>query len=333
MIFEEPAPPAESPWHQRLRIVVAAAILVAAVAWAAHGVDFAALRRALAGTRPGWLAAAAVVNLLAVGFQAARWLALVRPLGREVTFGSAFKALVVGNAVSVVVPARAGELARLQWLARRTGLPRASILGSIGLDLLVNAVTLGVGLLLASWILPVPAWLRRTVLVAGALVVVAVVGLRALPPASDAPLVEPRSPVWRRLWNLLARARHGLSATGDPRALAGSLLASSASWMVEIVVVLFAFEAMGFHLPWPAAVAVLIGVNVALAMPFAPPGNAGTLEAGATVGLVSFGVPKEQALAFALLYHLLQIVPIGILGAVFAGRAIAPSPPADPSAG
>jgi hypothetical protein len=135
------------------------------------------------------------------------------------------------------------------------------------------------------------------------------------------------------LWNVLTRARHGLSATGDPRALAGSLLASSASWMVEIVVVLFAFEAMGFHLPWPAAVAVLIGVNVALAMPFAPPGNAGTLEAGATVGLVSFGVPKEQALAFALLYHLLQIVPIGILGAVFAGRAIAPSPPADPSAG
>jgi hypothetical protein len=37
---------------------------------------------------------------------------------------------------------------------------------------------------------------------------------------------------------------------------------------------------------------------------------------------LSFGVAKEQALAFGLVYHFLQILPVGILGLVFAGRSL-----------
>jgi len=59
---------------------------------------------------------------------------------------------------------------------------------------------------------------------------------------------------------------------------------------------------------------VLVAVNLALAVPFAPPGNLGTLELGATLALVEFGVPKERALAFALCYHFLQVIPVGIIG-------------------
>jgi uncharacterized protein (TIRG00374 family) len=331
IVSPEPAPepassvdgpaPRESPWGKRARAGAAAAILVVAVLWALHGVDVAAVRRALALTRPGWIAAAAAVNLVAVGFQAARWLALVKPLSRSVTLASAFQALVVGNAVSVVVPARAGELARIQWFARRTDLPRPSILGSIGLDFLVNAATLALGLMLAPLILPVPTWLRRAVVVIAAVIVAAVLVLRRLRSvAGETPGREASGPL-KRLGDVLARARHGLAATGDARALTMSVVASIGSWFVEVIVIALTFRAMGLDLPWRAAVAALIGVNVALAIPFAPPGNAGTLEAGATLGLVGFGVGKEQALAFALMYHLLQVVPIGILGALFAGRA------------
>jgi hypothetical protein len=323
----EPPPARENPWRRRLRGGAAAAILVAAVVWALHGVDVGAVRHAMARVRPGWLFAAAAANLLAVLLQAVRWRALVRPLAPSVTLGSTFKALVVGNAVSLAVPARAGELARIQWFAVRTGLPRASILGSVGLDFLVNAATLAVGLLLAPLILPVPSWLRGAVAIVALLIVGAVFALRALRPAAGAaPSRLATSGPLRRLGSVLARARHGLAATGNARALAGSFLAAVGSWIVEANVIALALRAMGIHLPWPAAVAVLIGVNVALAVPFAPPGNAGTLEAGATIGLVGFGVSKDEALAFALVYHLLQIVPIAILGALFAGRAASGGP-------
>ena len=54
----------------------------------------------------------------------------------------------------------------------------------------------------------------------------------------------------------------------------------------------------------------------------------GTLEVGATLALIGFGVPKEQALAFGLVYHLLQMVPVGILGILFAGRGLGGPHPA-----
>ena len=45
------------------------------------------------------------------------------------------------------------------------------------------------------------------------------------------------------------------------------------------------------------------------------PGNAGSFEAGGTLALIAFGIPKETALAFIFLYHLTQVVP-GFVGGV-----------------
>src|SRR6185503_15145300 len=106
----------------------AAAALVAAAVWTFHDLSWARVLGALATARPGWIALAAALNLVAVGFQAARWLALVRPLSPAATFAAAFKSMVVGFASSTVLPVRAGELARMHFLSRRTGLPPATVL-------------------------------------------------------------------------------------------------------------------------------------------------------------------------------------------------------------
>jgi len=114
--------------------------------------------------------------------------------------------------------------------------------------------------------------------------------------------------------------RLGLAATNHPRALAGSILSSLGSWTLEVYVIAAAMKALGIVAPISTAVVVLMAVNLALAIP-GPPGNIGTLELGATVALVGFGVAKEKALALGLVYHLLQLVPIGLLAMLFVGRA------------
>jgi uncharacterized membrane protein YbhN (UPF0104 family) len=150
---------------------------------------------------------------------------------------------------------------------------------------------------------------------AGVLVVLA-----ARPAASGASSSTRRGPLGRII-EVLTRARHGLVATSDPRALARSFSACLAAWMVELDVIAATTRAMGLQVPLSACLVVLLAVNLALAIPFAPPGNVGTLELGASLALMGFGVPKEKALAFGVVYHLLQIVPIVALGAFFAGRA------------
>ena len=297
------------------------AALLAAAAWTFHDVVWGELWSSVKSARLGLIVLAAAINLGAVGFQAARWLAVVRPLSRAATLGQAFKAMLVGFAASTVVPARAGELARMHWFARRTGLPRPTILASIVLDHLVNAAGLLLGLAILPFFVAVPLWIRPGAAFVLALFTVAamlVFGLRPIAEPPAAPSAE-RLPA-KGLAAFLASARQGLAATTRPRALGLSLGASLLSWALEVNVVAVAMRAVGLHLPFTAAFLTLLAVNLALAFPFAPPGNIGTLEVGATLALVGFGVPKEQALAFGLVYHFLQVVPIGILGMIFAGR-------------
>jgi len=122
----------------------------------------------------------------------------------------------------------------------------------------------------------------------------------------------------------VARVRHGFLASRDPRALGWSLAASALAWGLEINVTSLSMNAVGLHLPFIASILVLVAVNLALAFPVAPPGNMGTLELGATLALLEFGVPKAQALAFAVCYHLLQVVPIGIIGFFLLSRRVTP---------
>jgi glycosyltransferase AglD len=294
--------------------------LAGLLAWTFHDVRWGELARALSEARMGWIALAAAVNIGVLGFQAARWLALVKPVSRVASLAHAFRAMLVGFAVSLVVPARAGELARAHYFGLETGLSRSAIIGSIVLDALVNAACLLAGLALLPLFIGVPGWLRSGGWIALAVFLVGASAVALLRPAAVGPDEDAGAVPATRPKGLLDRVRHGFSGARSPRALGLSFGASAVAWGLEIGVAEFSLRAVGLHLPLAAVFLVLLAVNVALVFPIAPPGNAGTLELGATLPLLGLGVPKEQALAFALSYHLLQVVPIALLGTAFAAR-------------
>ena len=306
--------------------VAGLAMLAAALGWVIKDVSWASFAETAASVSPLWITLAAVVNIGAVLAMAARWHALLRPLAPRVGYVDAFKAMVVGFAVSVVVPARAGELARAEWLGRRAGLSRASILGSIVLDHLVNAAGLFLGIAALPLVLDLPAWLHSAIWLA--VVVFAAAGSVVFllrPKAGQAAPQGARGPAGKvggAIADFLARVRLGLTAMRDRRALARSLLASVLAWFLEIQVVFITLRAFDVHVPFGVSLLVLMAVNLALVVPFAPPGNFGTIEVGATLALMESGVPKEHALAFALAYHFLQVIPLALGGLALAGRSL-----------
>ena len=101
------------------------------------------------------------------------------------------------------------------------------------------------------------------------------------------------------------------------------------AWALEVNVTTLSMRAVGLHLPLGPTLFVLLAVNLALALPVATPANLGTLEVGAVLALLELGVPKGQAVAFALSYHLLQIIPVAVIGFLMAlgglGRRPAPA--------
>ena len=318
-----PAPP-DTRVRDRVVRVGAFALLITAILWIFHDVQFGALEGAIGQTTLVWVGLAAALNVAALGFAAMRWRALVRPLAAATTLSQSFKAMMVGFTVSMIVPARAGELARAHYLGVRTGLSRTSVLGSIVLDHLVNAVGLLVGLAIIPFFIGIPGWLQTGSWIALALFAVGLSAVAALRPVdrNGVRLPAEEAPA-RRLARLLGKLQHGLTGSRQPRALALSFAASLVAWALEVGVVMLTLRAIGLELPVPAAFLVLAAVNLAIAFPVAPPANLGTLELGATLALLQFGVAKPQALAFAILYHLLQVVPVAVMGVMFASGGLA----------
>src|SRR5437868_7102181 len=75
------------------------------------------------------LVLAALGSMILLGLQSLRWWIVMRPV-LPLTYPQAFKAMVVGFCGNVLLPARGGDLLRVQYLGRRTGVSRAKLLGT-----------------------------------------------------------------------------------------------------------------------------------------------------------------------------------------------------------
>ncbi|MCU1283485.1 MAG: hypothetical protein JWM53_7031, partial [bacterium] len=97
------------------------------------------------------------------------------------------------------------------------------------------------------------------------------------------------------------------------RSLGAALGWSLLSHAVDAVAIAICLAALHLELPAAASLLVLLGVTLVLALP-SPPAGIGSLELGAVAALRLCGVDQERALAFALVYHAMQVVPITLLG-------------------
>ena len=123
------------------------------------------------------------------------------------------------------------------------------------------------------------------------------------------------SGLWRgpRTPAFVANLRDGFAVNHWKRLLVVETLIAPLPWLWETFVIALAGHALGLDLTPMQAFAALTAFNVATAVP--SPGNAGSFEAGGTLALAAFGIPKETALAFIFLYHLTQVLP-GFVGGI-----------------
>jgi uncharacterized membrane protein YbhN (UPF0104 family) len=251
----------------------------------------------------GWLLALGVLPALALNqlSRTGRFGHLLRgPNGDRPRFAHLLSAVVLSQAANNVLPLRAGEAVRTRETVVR-GVPLARVVSAqvlektleVVLMVLVVAPVFAVG---ASRHVPaVPLVLGGVVLLVAAVLTLRLRGKRAwLARVTD----------WSR---------------GDlARSIAWALVADAA----EILVIALTARSVGLKLGIAGSIAVLGSVNLAILLP-STPANLGTLECGAVVALLTLGVPQESVLAFALVYRLVQFVPITLGGAaILAARAI-----------
>jgi len=94
------------------------------------------------------------------------------------------------------------------------------------------------------------------------------------------------------------------------------LLYSLVIWSINAGAIYLLFLAFNFTLPLVASVILMAILIVGIAIP-AGPGFIGNWHYSCLLGLSLYGVPKPDALSFAVIYHFLSIGIIIFLGSIF----------------
>jgi uncharacterized membrane protein YbhN (UPF0104 family) len=276
--------------------LIAAAVVVIVV----RRTDFSALGSALRGTAWGWVVLAVVCNVVGTTVaRVRRWQALLEPIPhrQRASFFDLVRISFASGAVSNLLPARAGEAVRVVELRRRRGYPAGALIAAQLAEKGIEAISLGV-LFGACALLPGSD--STPLAVAGAIAAAAIVLLAVLP---------------RRAPGVAGRFLDALRAVHAERSWIRSLLWSLLSDAVDLLLVGLCLRALGIEVHPAVWAMVLLSINLALLLP-STPGNLGVLEAGAVVALTASGVAAEPALAFALVYHAVHLVPGTLLGVV-----------------
>ena len=259
-------------------------------------IDGRALARAVAQAQPALLAVAALLSVAQLACRSLAFRTLMLPVIRIPRFRS-FRYALTGAATSSLAPGRAGDFLRVYLLKRDGNVPISSTAAVLVVDKIVDMTAMFLVLAPAPWLLSeLPLWVGRSLLALAGLAcgLLLFAGLIA---------ARTRTPRW------FAAFHAGLTVVRRPSLLAWALLPATASWLLDLTCISATMRALGIAAPAASGLLVLLAVNLAITVPVMP-ANVGTFELGAFAVLRPFGVPTELCLAFGLLYHMAQVLPV-----------------------
>jgi glycosyltransferase 2 family protein len=295
---------------------------------AVRNVDLELFWQALGDSDYLWLLPA--LGLIAVGvvIRAWRWQFLFYRETRP-PLPPLVRAILVGLLFNSILPARAGEAARIVVLHQETGTSRVEALGTAVVERVYDVLALFVLLFVATPFMPEVTWLRRaaviglalTALVAVAVFVVERYGERpilfVLRPLKRIPRIPDES-VDRAGRNLV----QGLGALHRPHLAAPAFALTVASWLMLALSFWCVLAAFGLGgLGYDAALLMLVTTTLALVIPSAP-GGLGVFEAGGVLALHAYGVDQSIALSATVVAHALNLFPYIAAGAIVLHRHV-----------
>ena len=315
------------------RGAVGLALTIALLWWVFHDVPWHEVQEHLKRTNP-WLTALAVtVGTCMFPLRARRWRPILDPVAPNLPFSPLWRATAIGMMANNILPARAGELVRAFMLSRLTPVPFSASFASLVVDRAFDAVVVLVLMVLAMFDPQFPANAsilgRPATHIAG----VGLLLVLALSAALYAIVFFPDRLI--KLYELFARRvaprfeergrvmlrsfADGLSVLRHPARFLAVLWWALLHWLVQALAFYIMFFAVGIDAPFSAALFVQGLIVIGVSLP-STPGYFGFFEAAALASLTLYGVSDSLAVAWAVIYHILSLIPITLFGLYYLAR-------------
>jgi|GEM_PF-1162647 len=273
----------------------------------------ARLLEAVAGVAWGWVVVAGLVNILNIAVESLRWQQIVFTVKRKVRFTKIFEAFAVGFFGNIIFPLRVGDGFRIYFLSRQETIKVPEAIWTFILDRLADIIFFLVLIGVTGLYFPLSGETERAfhLLLLGVSIIVLLLVIMAYFSGQGK---KENWPSWRkRLNNQVDRFLIACRGLLRAKNLLLVSLAALTSWILRVMIIWAMFRAFHLSLPLVGSVIGLIMVNLGLAA-VNTPANIGGFELGLVAALKLFSVDTEVALSCALLLHLVEVVPVFLMG-------------------
>lgn len=278
---------------------------------------------------PGWtmLGALALV-LVNIFFMTLRWRFLLGGGGYKTGFWQAWAGVCVGRGANNIVPARGGDLLRIESMREQRHIPAFVTVGTLFAERLLDGVVLAAWVVLGAVLIGQggPMLFTGIALSVGTALGIALVGLAARNPDGAERFVwraTKRLPQrWHtRVTRAAANFVEGLGSFTGKRRLFLVVGTSIAMWLADVAMYRVVGDAYELDLGI-GGYFLLEGIgNLSLAVPTTA-GGLGTFDYLTLLGAKAIDVPEDKATAYVLTMHALTVVPVTILGLFFLKPAL-----------
>jgi glycosyltransferase 2 family protein len=295
-------------------IVLGYALSIVFLAWVLRDFHVVKALREIANVDWKWVILAILLDVMSYGVQALRWKLLLTPFGR-VRLTRSIRAVFAGLFANIVFPLRPGEFLRSYLLSNSEEITLGRILGSVGVERLVDLVIATASLGVVSLFVELPNRFNRLADILGVVTLVLisiVVGLifyLEMKIADNPPEAVSRRGFRGRAMEALV----ALHAMGTAPSFYPALLTSVFMPLCQIGALWSMMRAYGLDLPFLAAVVVVLIINLGISLPNAP-ANVGSYQFFCVLGLSVFQVDKTSATGFSFFAFVMLTLPFLVLG-------------------
>jgi glycosyltransferase 2 family protein len=263
------------------------------------------------------------------GVRALRWQYLF-PAQTRPPYRPVLAATLLGQFFNNVLPARAGEAARVIALNRSSGTAATEVVATVVVERLYDVIALLVMLfVLLPW-LPEVTWVHAASILAIALVVLTAAGVVVLVRWGERPARWLLRPVARlpfvsveQTERAAASIHRGVASLYDPTLALVAMTLTAASWILLALSAWVLMKGFDLGLSPLAGGLVMVSVGLGLILPSSP-AAVGVFEAAALIALKAYGIEKSAALSYALVLHAVNFFPYIVAGVVVLhGQALA----------
>ena len=284
--------------------------------------DAAGLAEALRKSRWILVLWAGLLNLFLLPvLRAERFRGIIAALpnpGPSARLGELVRIMSATRVLNLILPVAAGETLRIVRLKKLFGYSAISTAAAVVMESVTEALAFA-GIALVLLVFPTRLFGVRSDAIVTLLLgfiglgtaVLVLVLLMSRTSGSDVNTSIHRS---GKLKLSIRRFRDSLGVLNAGRVWWIALLWTLVVDIVDVAMVGLCLRAAGITLPIAGWCVLLVGINLAIAIP--APGHVGTLEAGAVLILLALGIERGPASVFALLYHAAHLFPTLILGSI-----------------